>query len=217
MKTREPSEEVFLKDVSGHEMKILNDQGVYRHLLFKRHGNSDLWFEIITWPGKLAISGDMGTYVFSRLPDMFEFFRSERSTENGLFVNLSYWGEKLEAVDNHRHQPGYKEFSLDRFKDNVHEDLASWLESPGLTKDEQDELRQMVASMLGDLSEDDERSAYEAVQDFSHTIRKQKFEFSEPWEWNSKVYTYDYVWCSFAIAWAIRKYDERPSDAFQAA
>lgn len=50
----------------------------------------------------LCYTGDMGTYVFQRLTDMFEFFRTDREYKkrNGgkLAVNLSYWGEKLQAT-----------------------------------------------------------------------------------------------------------------------
>jgi hypothetical protein len=74
---KEITEEVFLKDVEKHEMKVLLDNGLYRHLRFAATGQYswNQWFEIITWPGKLAYSGDMGTYVFERIEDMFEFFR----------------------------------------------------------------------------------------------------------------------------------------------
>ena len=33
--------------------------------------NADGTFDIVTWPGYLCYSGDMGCFVFTRLPDMF--------------------------------------------------------------------------------------------------------------------------------------------------
>ena len=48
--------------------------------------------------GSLIASGDVGTYVFSRLADMFEFFRSPMTSDGRLYINDSYWAEA------HRHQ-----------------------------------------------------------------------------------------------------------------
>lgn len=76
--------ERFLQDVADHKMTVVMDNGVYRHLRF---ANSDSklafnqWFDIVTWPGFLAYSGDMGCFVFSRLKDMFEFFRARPAVE----------------------------------------------------------------------------------------------------------------------------------------
>lgn len=90
---REPSVEVFLKDVSDHKMEIALDSGTYRHLKFKQSNNSwNMHYSLVTWPGYLCICGDMGTWTFARLPDMFDFFRSPRE----MAINPSYWAEKLQ-------------------------------------------------------------------------------------------------------------------------
>ena len=95
--TRESTEADFLKDVAAHEMEILRDDGVYRHIRFKKPGTWCMHFDLVTWPGYLAYSGDMGCYVFSRLNDMFEFFRTDREylQRDGrqLCINLCYWSE----------------------------------------------------------------------------------------------------------------------------
>ena len=54
------SRERFAKDTATHAMTILRDDGLYRHLRFKRPNTSSYYFDIITWPGYLAITGDMG-------------------------------------------------------------------------------------------------------------------------------------------------------------
>ena len=95
-----PSQEEFQKDVSQHGVTIIRDDGVNRHIRFKRPGTMCMHFDLITWPGYLCYCGDMGTYVFSRLEDMFEFFRTDRD------INPGYWAEKLQAVDNHGHGKG---------------------------------------------------------------------------------------------------------------
>lgn len=76
----ECTEERFLKDVAKHEMTVIRDDGINRHLRFKNPNDSSYWFDLITWPGTLCIDGDCGTYVFKRTPDMFQFFRTDSTS-----------------------------------------------------------------------------------------------------------------------------------------
>ena len=69
-----PNKDVFLKDVAHHSMVVVRDDGVHRHLIFSNNGSFIYRFEIITWPGYLAYVGDMGSFVFTRIEDMFSFF-----------------------------------------------------------------------------------------------------------------------------------------------
>ena len=46
----------FLRTIGDHKMVVLFDNGLMRHLRFS-DGSFNRWFEIITWAGKLAISG----------------------------------------------------------------------------------------------------------------------------------------------------------------
>ena len=55
----ESSDEQFLKDASRHELIIHQEQGLYRHLAFARPDNSAYYFYLPTWPGYLAITGEM--------------------------------------------------------------------------------------------------------------------------------------------------------------
>jgi hypothetical protein len=82
--------ERFLSDVATHEMTVVADEGNVRHLLFKAPDTVTQYFNLTTWPDHLCISGDMGTYVFSRLEDMFDFFRENK-------INPGYWHEKVKA------------------------------------------------------------------------------------------------------------------------
>ena len=122
--SHQPTEASFLKDVADHQMHVLMDNGIYRHIRFKRPGTGCYHFDLITYPGYLVHSGDMGCYVFSRLDDMFEFFRTDREHRHlkdgqTLAINLGYWSEKLRAVDGGRQNPGAMEFSPDRFRQHV--------------------------------------------------------------------------------------------------
>lgn len=81
----------FRQDTANHELKILHDDGLHRHLLLRNPRSSEYWFEIVTWPGSLTIRGDVGDgYTFSRERDMFPFFRNEYGG-----INPHYWAEKL--------------------------------------------------------------------------------------------------------------------------
>lgn len=78
----------FLRDFAANELTILHEDGLYRHLRFQRPGSSLCWFDLVTWPGALTITGDVETFTFKRDPDMIAFFRGQR-------VNPSYWAEKI--------------------------------------------------------------------------------------------------------------------------
>ena len=79
MSEYQPTLEAFLKDVETHQVEILLDQGVYRHLRCRRVEQPTWlhWFDIHTGPNFLLIRGDMGSVSFSRVEDMFEFFASD--------------------------------------------------------------------------------------------------------------------------------------------
>ncbi len=86
------SRERFERDTAEHEMAVLHDDGVYRHVRFQQPGTSCYYYDLVTWPGHLAICGDMGDWTFSRIRDMFEFFAGERQAAG---INPSYWSQKL--------------------------------------------------------------------------------------------------------------------------
>lgn len=205
-------------------MRVLLDNGVYRHIQMKKPGSSNMWFDIVTWPGFLAYSGDMGAFVFSRLNDMFEFFRS--SKDGTLQINPDYWGEKLEAIDSDGRSNGYKQFSIEKMRRHVEEDIKMWIEEcpTEFEADEEEEsntrkafeveLRTAVQDEVYYYFDDGESAAQEAVRDFSFTPTPKRFigthgpyEFSETWEWDCDEYTLRFIWCCYAIAWTIRKYD----------
>lgn len=120
----------FERDVAAHQMTVLHEEGVYRHIRFGRPDSSSMHFDLITYPGYLVYSGDMGCYVFSRLRDMFEFFRTDRldtKDPSKLHINRGYWSEKLEAVDGNRRQAGATEFSPEKFRQVIKEYRLRWV------------------------------------------------------------------------------------------
>ena len=221
MSNRQPTEEAFLKDVAKHEMKVLHDDGVYRHLRFSS-GSFNQQFDIVTYPWHLVFSGDMGCYVFSRLDDMFEFFRGRPSDTKGLYTNTGYWGEKLEAVARHN---GYHKYNPEFARENVKKRVDEWIEEAGLSKEDAQELRDHLDEEIN--YDDGMHEAYRTIDGFTHEVGKESwmtrdrrsrllddqpdfktFYFQDIHEWRWEDYTYHYVWCCLAIAWAIQQYNK---------
>lgn len=190
-----PTEQSFLEDISKHQMHVLRDDGVYRHLRFRQPGTYCMAFDIVTYPDHLVYSGDMGCYVFSRLRDMFDFFRVRpRDDEPGrLHINLSYWAEKLEATDK---PDGHYEYSADLFRQHVNEVLDD-------IEADQD-LRDEVQEYVLDYADDGEVRARDALDQFEHNGKRI---FTDTWEWHLQEHTYRFIWCCYALAWGIQQYD----------
>ena len=213
------TEERFLADVSKHEMTVIRDDGVSRHIRFSIPGTGCMHFDLITWPGCLCYTGDMGTYVFQRTTDMFEFFRTDReySRKRGreLSINLGYWTEKLIAVDGSRGGGKVKEFDDDKFKAVINEYRVNWMRSAKergtLDKDERRELWEEVESAVMDRVDDGEHAAQQAAYDFHHRVEVypagKTWQFDDLFEHDFTEYTHSIVWCCYALAWGIEKYD----------
>lgn len=83
----------FARDVTDHQMVVQLDQGLHKHLSFRRRTDSwYCWFDLILAPGVLVITGDHGGHIFRRNMDMFRFFRSHPGRPHR--INPSYWAEK---------------------------------------------------------------------------------------------------------------------------
>ena len=236
--------ERFQRETATHKMTVLRDDGLYRHLRFSAHHlcndaeyrptSSFYWFDLITWPGNLTVNGDCGTFTFSRLTDMFEFFRSKYG------ISPQYWAEKV------RGETRVKSYSEDKFRalvaDEVEEAAKGW---PGLAEAvEHDFYRETVSwDMTYDITNED--GARRALSEFEHgttwtgectcgayeegiadgdaaqiwrirhtktgckaaTKRVEGFRFTDTWEWDLQDYDWTFLWCCHAIRWGISQYD----------
>lgn len=217
---RQPTLETFKKDVANHEMFVKLDQGVYRHLVFQQPTHGYLHrFEIVTTPGVLMITGDMGTWVFSRTEDMFEFFRTDHGG-----INLAYWAEKLQN-GTHGCSDAAKVYDGEAYKARLIVSLNGY--------DLTDEHKALVIEALDDLDFENEHFVISQINDFEvdfegeepylptrelakqpYADRRQrkKFTFQDVWEIDMKVYSYHFIWCCYAIAWAIQQYDAKKTE-----
>jgi hypothetical protein len=189
------TEEMFLRDVADHKLTIIKDDGVYRHLRLSRPEDSCFRFDIVTYPGHLVISGDMGAGVFARVEDMFHFFRSE-TEESKLYINLGYWREKLQSCKDDSYKFTHAEYA--RVVRRHLEDMRDYVE----------DFDGLVEAAEADLFSDE--SGEETLRDCLAEFEWEGSNpFSDSWEWDFREYTYDYTWRCYAIVWAIKQYDKQ--------
>jgi hypothetical protein len=187
----------FPKETATHEARVLLDNGLHLHIECRRPGTYSYGFNVTTWPGYLAITGDMGSFVFTRLPDMFAFFRHPQG-----YINAGYWREKLVAED----RMGTLAYSPDRFREVIVRRFKDWAEGwrDDYTAEERRDLRERIRDEVLSCADDGEYYAFNAAQRFEFDG---EYFFAEFWESNLKEYTYQYLWCCHAIVWAIQQYD----------
>lgn len=196
--------ERFAEDIECHEVQIVVDEGERRHLKCGRPGTYCQSFDIITWRGYLAYVGDMGSYVFTRLPDMFEFFRGERPDR----IDFDYWAQKCIAVDK---SDGLKRYSEDRFYAAVKADYDSFVEQHELTTEQATDLWQQIEDDVLSCGDTDREAMDAAMQfrwvpaDLGRT--KGREVFSDFWGHRLEDWTSRFTWCCYALRWAISKYD----------
>lgn len=185
----------FKADTKNHEMTVLHDDGLYRHLRFKPPGISFYWFDLVTWPGKLAFVGDGEGFVFSRLEDMFEFFRMSHGS-----INPGYWAEKV--VDDPTRA---RRYSAEKFAARVAEALADVEEIyPGATT--------AWANHVEDYDVAYASNAHEALSDFRFKPEgapadQAPLRFDDAWEWDFQDWHWWFLWACHAIVWGISRYD----------
>lgn len=182
----------FVRDVRDHKMTIELDHGVHRSIRFGSPGSSAYYFRLNTWPGSLSISGDCGSYVFSRISDMFDFFRDASMTGR---INPEYWYQKAEAVDRNG---GAKRYSQDRLSKAVRNDAAEWQVRLGDATKILSEVEGLASEPFGN-----EHEAYQAVRDFEASDGNSFYDF----DYDLTDWDYGYLWNLRAIVWGIHQYD----------
>lgn len=200
------TQEQFLQDVAQHQMTVLMDNGLYRHLRFAKPDSGDMRFNIVTYPGFLVYSGDMGCYVFERSEDMFQFFRAST-------INPWYWAEKLQAMNGNRATGGHVlKYDIEAVRAMIQERAQEWLqEIPEADAEAREGLQQALQELEGDL-QDCETRDYDTLQEFEYIADTsdgpQRFVFTDL-EWdNYRKMTFHYLWCCHALQWAIAQYDK---------
>lgn len=180
--------EMFRINTAEHQLTVLHDDGLYRHIRMAKPGTGLYHYDLVTWPGYLAISGDLDSYVFARIQDMFAFFRGHE-------VNPHYWGEKVK--DDPKRTTSYSE---DAFKRLVEERLSE-LPDIDLTESQ----RETKAEIFEQVAAGDgyhEEGAREILRDGERVGL-----FFDTWEWDLSDWDWHFLYCLNAIAAGIAAYD----------
>jgi hypothetical protein len=180
--------ERFSRDVEKYRIKIIKDDGLHRHIRLAQPETGVMRFDLITWPGHLCYTGDAGSYLFSRLTDMFNFFRGRRP-------NPSYWSEKVLASDK---SDGISHYSPDVFRNNIKQYLDDY--TCDWDEDKKKAVWLEVEEQVLSAADDGEYAAREAAARFSV--------FVDFWEVDCTEYSICYEWCCHAIPWGIAQYDK---------
>lgn len=209
--------ERFKRDTAEHVMTVLHDDGLYRHLRFAQPDRSGYWFEIVTWPGSLAVRGDIdGRPIFSRLDDMFAFFRSDSGR-----IHPQYWAEKTDGAGQSLKEYtedvllDYLEDDLGEYEGEVYPDLlAAYDEAKAKFDELPPELQRWKYSEkpVEPLSPDDIRKRAqgcaneEEARDLLAELENAGI-CSGTWEWDLRGWTWSFLWICHAIVSGIAQYD----------
>lgn len=224
--------ERFAKDTENHTLTVLHDDGHYKHLLFKTPGASWYWYEIITWPGCLTISGDMGTWTFRPYgnTDVIGWFRTDRPHGHDYRINPHYWAEKLQnGVNGGRDNA--QEYDKDVLADHLRTAVADRADDHGWPADVKAEaLNYLNANLLhyfGSEGNQSESRDMEAAYEFEWTTTRavptrpsylgaadvtEKFKVTFDWDTvydcaPYRAYTPHFLWVCHAIVTGIDQYD----------
>lgn len=201
MRSQTQIREWFERDTADHVMTVIRDDGLYRHIRFARPGTRMYQYDLVTWPGYLAIVGDAGDFVFSRIRDMIEFF----ATDGGR-INPHYWAQKLQGPTDSREAT--ESYTHDAFRARLYEwarDEAEW--------------EGMYESLLrGALDREvlfdythHRAEAMERLRDVEDAIGDAIF--GDSWEWEMTEYDTQFIWCCHAIARGVNRYLESKKEA----
>lgn len=190
----------FARETAKHQLTVLHDDGLYKHLKFKQPGDSAYWFDLITVPGSLIFRGDGESFVFARERDMFGFFRSNPDRKT-MRISPDYWAEKLTSD-----RDSVRVYSREVFDRYVAEILKDAEEQwPGVT-----DAWVLETDDAFDYNLDHEQSARDALDSFSYSPKgddETAFRFTDTWEASFRDFDWWYLWGCHAIVWGIARYD----------
>ena len=183
----------FKRATAGHQMTVLHEDGLYRHLRFQTPGNgSSYGYDLITWPYNLVIRGGWTfTFTIDATEDMFDLFR--RTSFPGE-INPSYWQEKVTAG-----RDEIEGFNDSLFEQQVKQHVVDAIRNGDAPRGIGAEVTRDIFEW-GDLSH--EAGARQELENF----RFEGWSFGETWEWNFRSFTPGFLWSCHAIRHGIELY-----------
>lgn len=192
--------ERFLEDTKDHVLTVNLDQGLYRDISFGKPNSSYMHFNITTRKGYLFYTGDMGSFTFKRIPDMFHFFRHKEGR-----INPQYWSGKLEAIDRFG---GFEEYSERIAQDRIDMMLVDFLDDLDLEEDEDQKKAGQATTAVNELkrSLDAYESLTEAYMDWD-SKQAGGMDLDDYLDGSFTEFNTRFIWCLHAIVHVINVYD----------
>ncbi|MCC5574569.1 hypothetical protein IMZ11_02800 [Microtetraspora sp. AC03309] len=235
--SRQDIAERFQRETAKHTMTVRHDEGLYRHLRFRDPKHGMYWFDLITVPHALIFRGDGESFVFDRMDDMFEFFRSGIWRDGSVHINPGYWAEKLTSD-----RDSVKKYDQGLFEQTVKEHVAEAILDRSAPRGISRAIKELFE--YGDITwEGGARRALEEFEyctfkasclcgaeetftdeidadlwghrhvratDITHRIsvkRGESFSFEDTSEWSFRDYDWWFLWALHGIVWGITQYD----------
>ncbi|MEO3931316.1 hypothetical protein WMO79_00690 [Micrococcaceae bacterium Sec7.4] len=201
----------FQKDTAGHQLTVLHEDGLYRHFRMAAPGTRWGSWDIITWPGHLATSGDAADgLTFSRENDMIvDFFGKMRGSrpyfaDGAPSIDFRYWAEKLQGDQ----RDTVRAYVHEDFVRYVKETLTQRMEAGYYSRLTQHLVDQLIAEV-----EDLDESEAEARQ----WLNEHEPEVPDSWDHDFKDYTDNFQYACYAVSAAVQAYLARTAPETPAA
>ncbi|WP_405883556.1 hypothetical protein OG747_36265 [Streptomyces sp. NBC_01384] len=182
----------FARETRGHEMTILHEDGLYRHLKCANPKGGFYRFDLLTWPHNVFLRGDGFSFGFSVWPteDMFDVFRG--SSSGG--INPGYWQEKVTAGK-------VRDWSEDLFRAWVLDEAAT---VEGYYPDAVEAVTKQI------LHSDEHNTEYRGTAEFAvASFQHGDFRLRLPAEWEQSFddFSWEFLFACHAVLWGIGQYD----------
>lgn len=179
----------IVRDLADHTITVLHSNGLYRRYRCQNHRSWNMGFDIITWPGSLCFTGDMGDFLFQRTDDMVEFMRHS-------CMSYSYMAEKCVAGK-------VKEWSENVFAETLAERAKEGGEftvhtSVGL---ETRSVKDAICTIKSEYA--NYGSHHDAMKAMCESGLWDGFNLP-----SCEDYTYRFLWCLHAISWFCERVDK---------
>lgn len=165
-------------DLKDHVITVKHMDGMYRHWHCGKPGTSNQYFEIVTWPGSLCYTGDMGEFLFQRTTDMVAFMRNSA-------MSHAYAAEKCVA-----HDGRLREWREEVFE----EELATCLEYADGDEEQIAHVKKQIEWIRDQICGDDPKQESMSALYQSGLVDGCDFPSCE-------AFTYHFLWCLYAIKW----------------
>jgi hypothetical protein len=150
-------------------------------------------FNVITEPGRLIVTGDIGELILCRCPDMVEFVRS-------VIRDLHYLSSKAEGTPTH-------EWSDDVARDWVDSEIAELKAELKLEEDEDGIVPERTRKRYADRMERyrEVRQAIDSGEHFfNHTLLESNLTDGGDWP-SVETFSYQFLWIVEALRWFLAR------------